>query len=293
MGPFSVVMQGIVSGLLMGGIYSLVAVGLSLIFGVMGIINFAHGSLMMLAMYATFWTVTFLGLNPYLTILITIPLLFLLGALIERYLIEPVLSADETIQILLTLGIALWIENMALVLWRPDFRSLVSGSKLANIYIGEVMFNLPKLYGFLFALVCVVSLTIFLRKTDLGLAISAASQDKDAARLVGINVKKIYLIAFGIGSACVGASGTLVMPFLYVYPEVGYMFVLNAFIIVVMGGMGNIMGAFFCGLIVGLTESLGGLFLTGDLKQAVVFIIFILVLLFRPQGLFAKRGAAG
>jgi branched-chain amino acid transport system permease protein len=280
--------QGIVSGLLIGGIYSLIAVGLNLIFGVMGIINFAHGALMMLGMYATFWLVGLLGLNPYMTLFVTVPLLFLVGALIQRFLINPVLNAPETIQILLTLGIALWIENMALVLWSPNFRSIVSTKKLANFYLGEIMVNQPRLYGFLVAIACVILLSLFLRRTDLGLAIQAAAQNKDGAWLIGIPVQRIYVVAFGIGTACVGASGTLVMPFLYVYPEVGYMFVLTAFIVVVMGGMGNLMGAFYCGLIVGCTESLGGLFLKGSLKQAVVFSIFILVLLFRPRGLFAK-----
>lgn len=289
MGPVSLAMQGIVSGLLMGGIYSLVAVGLSLIFGVMGIINFAHGSLMMIAMYIAYWSATLLGLHPYLSFFLTIPVLFFMGVIIERYLISLVLSAEETIQILLTLGVALWIENVALALWRPDFRSVITAGKTNSFFFGDISFNLPKLYGFAFALACVVALAIFLKKTDVGLGISAAAQDKDAARLVGINVKKIYAVAFGIGTACVGAAGTLVMPFFYVYPEVGYMFVLNAFIIVVMGGMGNIVGAFFCGLIVGVTESLGGLYLAGDMKQAVVFVVFILTLLFRPQGLFTKK----
>lgn len=281
--------QAVVSGLIIGGIYSLIAVGLSLIFGVMGIINFAHGALMMLSMYVTYWLVTLLGFNPYATLIITVPLLFLVGALIQRFLIDRVLSAPETIQILLTLGIALWIENMALVLWQADFRSVVPAQQLSNLYIDDIMINLPRFYGFLFALVCVILLNIFLKRTDLGLAINASSQSKDGACLVGINVRKIYIIAFGIGAASVGVAGTLVMPFLYVYPEVGYMFVLTAFIVVVMGGMGNISGAFYCGLIVGLTESLGGLFLKGSLKQALVFGIFIVVLLFRPQGLFAKK----
>jgi branched-chain amino acid transport system permease protein len=284
----SMIIQAIVSGLLVGGIYSLAAMGLSLIFGVMGIINFAHGALMMLAMYFTFWLVTLLGMNPYLTLIITIPLLFIIGALIQRYLIDKVLDAHESIQILLTLGICLLIENLALVLWGPDFRSIGSANVNNNIYILNVVINIPKLIGFLFSLICVVGLNIFLHKTDLGLAINVSSQNKDGARLVGINVRKIFIIAFGLGVAGVGAAGTLVVPFLYVYPEVGYLFVLMAFIIVVMGGMGNVLGAFYCSLIVGLTEAVGGLFLSGDLKQALVFVIFIIVLLFRPQGLFAR-----
>jgi len=282
------IMQAIINGLLMGGIYGLAAMGLSLIFGVMGIINFAHGALMMLGMYVTFWFVTLLGFNPYLTLIITIPFLFIVGALIQRYLIDKVLDAHESIQILLTLGVALLIENLALVLWGPDFRSIDTANLNNNIYILGVAFSIPKMIGFLFSLVCVVGLNIFLHKTDLGLAINAASQNKDGAHLVGINVRRVFIIAFGLGAAAVGAAGTLVVPFLYIYPEVGYLFVLMAFIIVVMGGMGNVLGAFYCALIVGVTETIGGLFLPGDLRQALVFVMFILVLLFRPQGLFAK-----
>lgn len=284
----SMIIQAVVSGLLMGGIYALVAMGLSLIFGVMGIINFAHGALMMLSMYITYWLVTLLGFNPYMTLLITIPALFLAGALIQRYLIHQILDADESIQILLTLGICLFIENFALALWSPDFRSIDAANYNLNIYLKDIVINVPKFAGFLFALVSVVGLKLFLRKTDLGLAISASSQNRDGALLVGIDARKIFGVAFGMGVAGVGAAGTFVVPFLYVYPEVGYLFVLNAFIVVVMGGMGNVMGAFYCSLIVGLTESIGGLFLSGDLRQGVVFFIFILVLLFRPQGLFVR-----
>lgn len=282
------IIQGIVSGLLIGGIYSLIAIGLNLIFGVMKIINFAHGALMMLAMYTTFGLVTLLKINPYWTLMVTIPLLFLLGFSIQRTLINRVLESPESIQILLTLGLALWIENGALMLWSPNFRSLVLSSRGSNLYFGEIAVNLPRMYAFLFALFCVIILNIFLRKTDLGLAIRAAAENKDGAYLSGINVKRIYTLAFGLGSACVGAAGTLVMPFLYVYPEVGYLFLLNAFIVVVMGGMGNLMGAFYSGLIVGITESLGGLFLKGSLKSALVYSIFILFLLFRPRGLFTR-----
>jgi branched-chain amino acid transport system permease protein len=288
----SMLIQAVVSGLLMGGIYSLVAMGLSLIFGVMGIINFAHGALMMLAMYFTYWLVTLLGFNPYATLIITIPALFLIGALIQRFLIHKILDANESIQILLTLGICLFIENFALAIWSPDFRSIKAANYNLNIYLYGIVINMPKFAGFLFALVSVVMLKLFLRKTDLGLAISASSQNRDGSLLVGINVRKIFVIAFGMGVACVGAAGTFVVPFLYVYPEVGYLFVLNAFIVVVMGGMGNVMGAFYCSLIVGLTEAIGGLLLSGDLKHGVVFLIFILVLLFRPQGLLARRQEA-
>ncbi len=284
----TIIVQGIVSGILIGGIYSLIAIGLNLIFGVMRIINFAHGALMMLAMYTTFGIVSLLKINPYLTLLVTIPLLFLIGFFIQRYLINQVLESPESIQILLTLGLALWIENGALMLWSPNFRSLVLSSRGSNLYFYEIAVNLPRTYAFLFALFCVIILNIFLRRTDLGLAIRAAAENKDGAYLSGINVKKIYTLAFGIGSACVGAAGTLVMPFLYVYPEVGYLFLLNAFIVVVMGGMGNLMGAFYSGLIVGITESLGGLFLKGSLKSALVYSIFILLLLFRPKGLFTR-----
>ena len=281
-------LQAIVSGILIGGVYSLVAIGLSLIFGVMKIINFAHGAFMMLGMFITYWLYVLLGIDPYLSLLFSIPVLFFLGLLIERFLIDKVLDAPEHNQLLLTLGISLVIENLALFLWSPNFRTLDVPYATKAATLGTVMISLPKVIAFLFALLLTGVLYYFLKKTDLGKAIRAASEEKEGALTVGINLKKIYFIAFAIGTACVGAAGTVAAPFFYVSPQVGSVFVITAFVVVVLGGMGNFIGAFVGGIIVGLAESVGAAFFPGQLKQFIIYFIFIMVLLFKPAGLFGK-----
>jgi len=282
-------LQSIVSGILMGGVYGLIAIGLTLIFGVMRIINFAHGSFMMLGMFTTYWLFIVLGIDPYLSLLISIPLLFVLGLIVERFLIAQVLDAPEYNQLLLTLGISLFIENFALFLWSPNFRALNVPYVKKTATVGTLMISLPKVIAFLFAIFFTVLLYYFLRKTDLGKAIRASSEEKEGALTVGINLRRIYYVAFGIGTACVGAAGTLIAPFFYVNPHVGGVFVITAFVVVVLGGMGNLIGALVGGLIIGLAESLGAAFLPGQLKQFIIYFIFILVLLFKPEGLFERR----
>jgi len=279
-------LQSIVSGLLMGGVYALVAIGLSLIFGVMNIINFAHGSLMMLGMFITYWLYVLLGLDPYLSLLISIPSLFVLGLLIQRFIIAPVLDAPEYNQLLLTLGISMFIENFALFLWTPNIRTLQVPYLNNAATLGTVMISFPKVIAFFFAIIITLFLYYFLKSTDLGKAIRAASEEKEGALTVGINLRRIYYVAFGIGTACVGAAGTVAAPFFYVTPHVGGIFVITAFVVVVLGGMGNIIGAFVAGLIIGLAESVGAAFVPGQLKQFIVYFIFLLVLLFKPEGLF-------
>jgi len=272
----------------MGGVYSLVAVGLSLIFGVMRIINFAHGSFMMLGMFTTYWLYVLLGIDPYLSLLLSIPALFVIGLLVERFVIDKVLSAPEHNQLLLTLGVSMFIENFALFLWSPNFRALNIPYTRKAATVGLVMISFPKVIAFLFAILLTVALYFFLKKTDLGKAIRAASEEKEGALTVGINLKRIYYVAFGIGTACVGAAGTLTAPFFYVNPHVGGIFVITAFVVVVLGGMGNFIGALIGGLIIGLAESLGAAFMPGQLKQFIIYLIFILVLLFKPEGLFGR-----
>jgi branched-chain amino acid transport system permease protein len=281
-------LQSIVSGILMGGVYGLIATGLTLIFGVMKIINFAHGSFMMLGMFTTYWVFVLLGIDPYLSLLFSIPVLFLVGVLIERFLIAHVLNAPEHNQLLLTLGISLFIENFALFLWSPNFRTLNVGYLKKATTLGTVMISFPKVIAFLFALLLTGVLYYFLKYTDLGKAIRASSEEKEGALTVGINLKRIYYVAFGIGTACVGAAGTLTATFFYINPHVGGVFVITAFVVVVLGGMGNFIGAMVGGIIIGLAESVGAAFLPGQLKQLIIYFIFILVLLFKPEGLFGR-----
>jgi branched-chain amino acid transport system permease protein len=284
-------LQAVVSGLLLGGVYGLVASGLTLIFGVLRIINFAHGAVMMLGMYASYWLWVGLGVDPYVSVLVTAPLFFLLGMGIQRLVIEPNRDAAEHNQLLLTLGLALFLENLALVLWHGDFRTLRVPYANASFVIGDALVEVSRLVAAGGAVLIALALFVFLRRTDVGKAIRALSEEREGAMLVGIDVARIRAVAFGIGSACVAVAGALITPFFYVAPDVGESFNIMAFVVVVLGGMGNFIGALVGGLIVGLAESLGAALLPGSLKQLVVFVIFVLVLLFRPEGLFG--GARG
>lgn len=278
-----------INGLLRGSIYALAAIGMTVIFGVMNIINFAHGALMMIAMYITYLLFTLLGMDPYLSLVISMPTLFIFGGLIEKYLIHKSLEAPEINQFLITAGIMIFIENAVLFLFSPDFKATNVSYRGASISIGELIIGLNPLGAGLIAAALTGGLYLFFQKTDLGRALRAVAANKEAARLMGINLNYIYFVAFGIGSACVGAAGTIVSPMYYVFPQVGHLFLLLSFVIVILGGQGHVVGAFFGGLIIGVVESLCILVIPGSTKDAVVFAVFILVLLFKPSGLFGKR----
>lgn len=286
---FTFVVQSLLNGLLIGGVYSLVAIGLTVIFGVMKIINFAHGALMMLGMYATYWLATLLQLNVYVTIVFVLPLLFLVGVLFQRILISPIMNAPGHNQLFLTLGVMLFLQNMAVFLWTPDFRILKTSYANINYYIGDISISLVHVLAFLMALLFSGLLYIILHKTDLGRAIRAASEEPVGAQLMGINIKRIYWITFGIGSACAGVAGTAITPFFPIYPYVGDIFVLTAYVVVVLGGMGSVFGAFVGGLIIGMADSIGAMILPGSMKSVLSFVIFIMILLFRPTGLFGRQ----
>jgi branched-chain amino acid transport system permease protein len=220
---------------------------------------------------------------------ISMPTLFIFGGLIEKYLIHKSLDAPEINQFLITAGIMIFIENAMLFLFSPDFKATNVSYRGASISIGELIIGLNPLGAGLVAAALTGGLYLFFQKTDLGRALRAVAANKEAARLMGINLNYIYFVAFGIGSACVGAAGTIVSPMYYVFPQVGHLFLLLSFVIVILGGQGHVVGAFFGGLIIGVVESLCILVIPGSTKDAVVFAVFILVLLFKPSGLFGKR----
>lgn len=295
-----VLRQATVTGILIGGVYGLVAMGLTLIFGVLDIINFAHGALLTVGMYITFVMFDRFGIDPYIAILIAAPALFVIGLLVQRLIIYPARHAPAHNQLLLTLGLALFLENLMLVLFTATPRSIRLDYGRGLTQIGPLAIDFPirlfgttitmvKLAAFIFALVLAALLYILLQRTDLGRAIRATAQDKEGAALVGISIDTINLLTFGIGAACVGAAAAIVLPFLAVDPAVGNTFNITAFVIVVLGGMGSVPGALLGGLIVGLTQELAVVFAPSSTKLLGVFVVFILVLLFRPQGLMGRR----
>jgi branched-chain amino acid transport system permease protein len=285
-----VLATALINGILNGGVYSLSAIGLTLIFGVMGVGNFAHGTFMMAGMYVVYWLFVVFGVDPYLGLIPAAALLFVWGWFIQRFFINRIMDAPHYNGFILTLGILLFTQNLALFLW-PDYRALVVPYRDVGISIKPgIEIDLVRLLAFLFAIGLSVGLHYFLALTDLGKTIRATSQNKLGAEVVGIDVGKVYALTFAIGAACAGASGALIAPYFPLSPDVGDVFILVAFVVVCLGGMGNYLGAMIAGLIIGVAESVGSIFIPGGQKELVTFIIFIAVLLFRPQGLFNFSG---
>ena len=279
-----------INGLLIGGIYTLVASGLTLIYGVLHIINFAHGSMLMLAMFGVYYLLMKLGIDPYMSLIIMVPAMYLLGYLLYKLLIGRLAQGKDENILLITLGLSILIENLALMLFKGDTRTISVSYSDTMVELGPTLVSLPKIISFGAAMALCAALGLFIQRTDTGKAIRAVAKERVGARLVGIDVERIFAISFGIGLATLGAAACLLMPIFYVSPTTGHVFVMVAFTVVVLGGMGSFLGAVIGGLIVGLTESFGGLFLGESLGQIGISLIFILILLFRPSGLFgAKR----
>lgn len=284
----TIVIQLIINGLLLGGIYALISIGLTLIFGVLEIINFAHGEFLMLSMYASYWLFQLLGVDPYLSLLVVIPMFFLIGLVVQRIIIQPIIHAPPLNQIFVTVGLSLILQNVALFFWKADYRTVRTAYSTLCLKTSGLMISFPRLVAFLLALAIISVLLIFLKRTYTGKAIRALAQERRAAMLMGINIYGTYRIAFGIGIACVGAAGAMLMPIYYAFPTVGALFVLIAFVVVVLGGYNSLVGALIGGLIIGIVEAFSGFFLSPHLKEAVYFVIFILILVFRPTGLFGR-----
>jgi branched-chain amino acid transport system permease protein len=282
----SILLAATINGLLIGGIYTLVASGLTLIYGVLHIINFAHGSLLMLAMFGVYFLLTKLGVDPYLSLLVMVPAMFALGYVMYRGLIGRLAHGKDENILLITLGLSILIENLALMFFKGDTRTISVSYSDRMVELGPLLLSFPKIVSFVAAMVLCALLGLFIQRTDTGKAIRAVAKERMGARLVGIDVDRVFAISYGIGLATLGAAACLLMPIFYVSPTTGHVFVIVAFTVVVLGGMGSFLGAIVGGLIVGLTESFGGLFLGESLGQIGISLIFILILLFRPQGLF-------
>jgi branched-chain amino acid transport system permease protein len=286
---FAIVAEAMLNGLLTGAVYALIALGLTLVYGVLHIINFAHGAFLTCAMFAVWAAHTMLGLDPYLAILPLTLILFAIGYGVQRFVIGPASHGDDGNILLVTLGLSIVIENALLAAFRSDTRSLSTDYSFNVVEVGPLLLSQARLFGFAGALVVTLLLWLVLARTDTGKAIRAVAKEKLGASLVGIDVRHVYAVTFGIGCATLAVAACLLMPTFYVNPRVGGAFVLVAFTIVVLGGMGSIPGALAGGLFIGVVESLCGLYLGESLGQIGIFLIFILVLLFRPTGLFGAR----
>ncbi len=285
-----ILFQVVFWGLYAGCIYILLATGLTIIFGVMKIVNFAHGELLMLGSYITFWAVIWLGINPYLAILVSMVILAIIGVGIERICFRPILGTGKLNEIFLSLGLIFFFQNLAAKLWSADFRSIHSPYESILIPIGSA--NLPLDYLIIIIITCaiLVGLHIFFKETSIGRAIRATSQDRNAAMLMGINVERVDMLTFGLGSALAAAAGTLwVVGGLLFNPYMGTTPAIKAFAIIIIGGLGSIPGAIAGGLTLGLAENIAAYFGGGAWKDATSFAILIVVLIIKPTGIFGER----
>jgi branched-chain amino acid transport system permease protein len=284
----NVLMQAIISGILVGGVYALIGIGLTIIFGVMRVINFAHGELMMVGMYMTYFLFTLAGIDPFVSIIITIPMMFVFGGILQKVFINRIIGTLPQNQILLTIGLGLIMSNSVMLAFTSDYKILTTSYSSSSVSIAGISVSEPLTISFLITAVITAALYWFLMKTDMGQAMRATSQDREAAQLMGINVQRMSIIAFGLGASLAGTAGALISPTYYIFPQVGSAFTLKAFVIVVLGGMGSVIGATLGGIIIGVVESVGAVTISSDWKDVLVFVIFLLVLLVKPSGLMGK-----
>jgi branched-chain amino acid transport system permease protein len=283
-----ILLQTLLSGILIGLIYALVAVGLTMIFGVMDIVNFAHGEFLMLGMYASFWLFALYALDPIFTLPITALLLFALGAAVYQTVVRRIIGASMLSQIFVTFGLMVLFRGAAQFLWKPDFRSIENSLVSGRVTLGALQFGLPQIVAGAGAITTTFSIWWFLNHTRLGMALEATAADREAAQLMGIPAQRMFALAWGIGAACAGIAGALLSTFYPVFPEVGANFILIAFVVVALGGFGSVTGAFLAGVIVGVVEVLGGFLAGPQFKFALVLSLYLLVVLLRPQGLFGR-----
>ncbi len=286
---FDIVFAGIVNGLAAGAIYVLVAGGLTLIYGGLHIVNFAHGSLLMLAMYAGFFLFARAGVDPYLALPGVAAASFVFGYALYRFLIGRFAHGKDENILLITLGLSIVIDNLALFFFTGDTQTIDVAHAGGIVEIGPAFVSRAKVIAFFAALALCAALGLFIARSDMGKAIRAVAKERQGARLVGIDVAHVFAVSYGIGVACLGAAACLLMPSCYVSPSSGHAFVLIAFTTVVLGGMGSFLGALVGGFVIGITESLGVLFRGEQLGQIGISLLFILILLLRPPGLFGGR----
>ncbi len=278
--------QTLTSGVLTGALYAMIGIGLTVVFGVMRIINLAHGELVMLGMFGAFWGLTLWKLDPFVSLLLWLPVMFLGGILLYRFLLRKIIPGGELNTLLYTAGLSLLIANLALFAWTGDYRTISLSYGQEPIRPFGISIAVPQAVAFAVALAITAALWLFLSRTDLGRAIRATSQNGEAAVLMGIDVERVAMITFGLGTALAGAAGVLLAPSLYLYPTVGELLIVKCFVIVVLGGLGSVPGAIAGGLLLGVVESLGAVYVSSTYKDGIGFVLFLAVLLYRPSGLF-------
>jgi branched-chain amino acid transport system permease protein len=283
-----IILQAIVAGLMMGLIYALIAAGLSLIFGLMEIVNFAHGEHLMLSMFTSFWLWSLLGIDPLFSVPITILLMAICGVLTHYLLIRYILKAKMLVQICATFGLSIFIRSIAQLLWTPDYRNVENPLMEGRIELGDIYVGQPQLFAGLICLLAFLGLYWFVTKTETGLALQATAQDRHAAEILGIPSDKMFALGWAIGLGCVAVAGSMMMNYFAVFTDVGINFALFAFVAVALGGFGSIIGCLYAGVIIGLVESLGGLLIDPSFKLLYVFAIYLLVVIYKPQGLFGR-----
>jgi branched-chain amino acid transport system permease protein len=288
------VIQSALNGIMMGSMYGLTALGLTLIFGVMKVINFAHGSLLMVGMFSAYWLIQLTGIHPYLALVIVPPILFVFGYFLQDVVIKPVFRAERQVRepvtvIIVTTGVWYVLDNLALMLFGAEYRTIHTAISNKSFALGPYIVSIPKFSGFVVAILTAVGLALFMRKTKTGMALRATSLDREAANLMGIDQYKVYNIAFGLGTAIAGIAGCVLIPFYYVYPSVGVVFDIRAFIIVVLGGLGSIPGAICGGLVIGLIESVFSQFMASTWTEAIIYAIFLIILFVKPSGFFGHK----
>lgn len=285
-------LQAVISGVLLGGVIGLVSMGLSLVFGVMRIVNFAHGELVVLGMYGAFVLYSAFGLNPALAIPVLAPLLFLFGMVMYVLLFERIVTraTDLLPQLSLTVGISFLLQNVMQMVFSPTQKSITIDWTTTYFNLGEVFMSQAHLIAFAVSTVVMVLLWLFLARTDFGRSMRAMVDDNDVARMVGISSRKVYASAMGISSALAAVGGIILMIYYPVTPHTGILFLPLAFVAVVLGGMGNVLGAFVGGIIIGVVQQLTAVYVAYQLQNAGLLLVFIAILLVRPSGLFGKRG---
>ncbi len=278
--------QSLVSGVLTGSLYAMIGIGLTVVFGVMRIINLAHGEMVMLGMFGAFWGQTLWKLDPFLSLLLWAPVMFAAGMAIYRFLLRKIVPGGELNTLLYTAGLSLLVANLALFAWTGDYRTISLSYGMAPVRPLGIAIGVPSAIAFGLALAITAALWLFLGRTNLGRAIRATSQAPEAAILMGIDVEKVAVVTFGLGTALAGAAGVLLAPSLYLYPTVGELLIVKCFVIVVLGGLGSVPGAIAGGILLGVVESLGAVYVSSAYKDGIGFVLFLLVLLYRPSGLF-------